>query len=354
MKINKTTHSRFSPQVFDSKTFGVNFSDHMLVCEYQDGKWGEPEVKPYGKLAFSPATHAFHYGQACFEGMKAFKGEQGEVYLFRPEKNFERINKSAERLGMPTIPESVFLDGLHTLIDIDRQWVSPTRGTSLYLRPVLFSTEEIISARGSSKFMFAIITSHAPNYYNKPLRVKVADYYSRAANGGVGFAKAAGNYAASFLPTTLAVKEGFDQIIWTDAATHQYFEEAGTMNIFVRINDTLITAPISERILNGITRDSLIRLAKDNGWNIEERKISVKEVYGAHKDGSLKEVFGCGTAVVLNNFSAIGYPEETLELPDTNDFEAWGPVLKKQMNDIQYGSAKDPYNWRVLVEEREY
>ncbi|QAR30929.1 branched-chain amino acid aminotransferase [Ornithobacterium rhinotracheale] len=352
MKIQKIEKSRLTPEVFESKVFGKTFADHMLICQYKDGKWGEPEIREFGNLSFSPATHAFHYGQACFEGMKAFKGENGEVYLFRPEKNFERINKSAERLGMVQIPEEVFLDGLKALIDVDRNWVPETYGTSLYIRPVLFSTEDVISARGSHEFLFAIICSYAPNYYNKPLRVKVADHYSRAANGGVGFAKAAGNYGASFYPTTLANEEGFDQIIWTDAATHQYFEEAGTMNIFVRIGDTLLTAPTSERILNGVTRDSLITLAKENGWNVEVRPVSVKEVYEAHKNGELKEVFGCGTAVVLNNFEAIGYPDEVLELPKLEDIDAWGPILKQQMNEIQYGKAEDPFGWRVLVEKK--
>lgn len=352
MKIQKVEKSRLTPSVFESNVFGKSFTDHMLICEYKNGKWGEPEIREFGKLSFSPATHAFHYGQACFEGMKAFKGENGDVYLFRPEKNFERINKSAERLGMVPIPEEVFMEGLKALIDVDRNWVPETYGTSLYIRPVFFSTEDVISARGSEEFIFAIICSFAPNYYNKPLRVKVADHYSRAANGGVGFAKAAGNYGASFYPTTLAKEEGFDQIIWTDAATHQYFEEAGTMNIFVRIGDTLLTAPTSERILNGVTRDSLITLAQKNGWNVEVRPVSVKEVYEAHKNGELKEVFGCGTAVVLNNFEAIGYPEEVLELPKLEEFEAFGPILKQQMNEIQYGKAEDPFGWRILVEKK--
>lgn len=351
MNIQKIEKTRLTPEVFESKSFGSTFADHMLICEYKEGNWGEPSIRPYGNISFSPAMHALHYGQACFEGMKAFKGENGDVYLFRPEKNFERINKSAERLGMPSIPKEVFIDGLKALVDIDRDWVPAKYGMSLYLRPVIFSTEEIISARGSENYIFAIITSVAPDYYNKPLRVKVADHYSRAANGGVGFAKAAGNYGASFYPTALAKEEGFDQVIWTDAATHTHLEEAGTMNVFVRINDTLITAPISDRILNGVTRNSLIQLAKINGWNVEERMIEVKEVYEASKNGTLKEVFGCGTAVVLNNFSAIGYVDKVMELPAIDE-NSWGAKLKKQMNEIQYGKVEDPLGWRVLVERK--
>ncbi|MCT7904537.1 Branched-chain-amino-acid transaminase 1 [Candidatus Ornithobacterium hominis] len=351
MRIENIEKTRLTADVFEEKNFGSSFSDHMLVCEFKENEWQEPVIKPYGQINFTPAMHALHYGQACFEGMKAFKGENGDVFLFRPEKNFERINKSAERLAMPAIPKEIFLDGLKALIDLDRAWVPSKYGMSLYIRPVIFSTEEIISARGSNSFMFVILTSIAPDYYNKPLRVKVADHYSRAANGGVGYAKAAGNYGASFYPTGLAKEEGFDQVIWTDAATHSYFEEAGTMNIFVRIEDKLLTAPISDRILNGVTRDSLILLAEKNGMTVEQRPIEVSEVYEANQNGSLKEVFGCGTAVVLNNFSAIGYTDKVMELPEITE-ESWGPQLKKQMNEIQYGIADDPFGWRVLVERK--
>lgn len=352
MQIEKIAKSRFTEAAHEIKSFGNTFPDHMLICEYKNGAWGEPKIIPFQDLKFSPAMQAIHYGQACFEGMKAYKDQNDDVFIFRPDKNFERINISAERLDMPAIPEEVFLGGLHTLLDIDRVWVPNKPGMSLYLRPFIFATESMIVARSSQEFMFAIVTAVAPDYYAKPLRVKIADRYSRAADGGVGFAKAAGNYAASFYPTRLAREEGFDQVIWTDAATHQYIEEAGTMNIFIRINDTLVTAPISERILNGVTRRSIIELAKKNGWNVEERQIKVDELKEAHKNGSLKEVFGCGTAVVLNIFSAIGYKDETLEVEELSDDKSWGKQLKKQLVGIQTNNAEDPFGWRVKIERK--
>src|SRR5690606_18742529 len=221
-----------------------------------------------------------------------------------------RLNKSAERLDMPQIPEDIFIDGLKALVDLDRQWVPAKYGMSLYLRPVMFAVEEAITARSSNEYLFAILTAVAPNYYNKPLSVKIADRYSRAANGGVGFAKAAGNYAGSFYPTHLAREEGYDQVVWTDDATHTFIEEAGTMNVMVRIGDKLLTAPTSERILDGVTRDSMLKLAEHNGIEVEVRKITVQEIYDAHKSGELKEVFGVGTAVVVNNYVAVGYGDE--------------------------------------------
>lgn len=350
MIIEKIKESNFTSDVFNIQTFGTAFADHMLLSWYKDGKWSEPIIKPYGKLDFTPAISVAHYGQGIFEGMKAYKSAEGEVFLFRPEKNFERLNKSAERLDMPHITEDIFIDGLKALVDLDRQWVPDTYGMSLYLRPVMFATEEAITARSANEYLFVILTAVAPNYYNKPLSVKIADRYSRAANGGVGFAKAAGNYAGSFYPTHLAREEGYDQIVWTDDATHTFIEEAGTMNVMVRIGDKLITAPTSERILNGVTRDSMLQLAEAQGWDVEVRKITVDEVYNAHKNGDLKEVFGVGTAVVVNNYVAVGYGDERLELPTLSPEESYGQILKKKLVDIQMGISEDPYGWRVKVE----
>lgn len=351
MIIEKIKESRFTPEVFNIDTFGTAFSDHMLLCWYKDGKWGEPIIKPYGKLDFTPAISVGHYGQGIFEGMKAYKGESGDVFLFRPEKNFERINKSAVRLDMPEIPENIFMEGLKALVDLDRQWVPAKEGMSLYLRPVMFATEEAITARSSHEYLFAILTAVAPNYYNKPLSVKIADRYSRAANGGVGFAKAAGNYAGSFYPTHLAREEGYDQVVWTDDATHTFIEEAGTMNVMVRIGDKLITAPTSERILDGVTRDSMLQLAEKLGIEVEVRKVTVQEVYDAHKKGDLKEVFGVGTAVVVNNYVAVGYGEEKLDLPDLAEDECYGKILKKELVSIQTGKKVDTFGWTLKVEE---
>lgn len=350
MIIEKIKDSRFTPEVFNINTFGTAFADHMLLCWYKDGKWGEPIIKPYGKLEFTPAISVSHYGQGIFEGMKAYKGKDDEVFLFRPEKNFERFNRSAVRLDMPQIPEEIFMDGLKALVDLDRDWVPAKYGMSLYLRPVMFATEEAITARSSNEYLFAILTAVAPNYYDKPLSVKIADRYSRAANGGVGFAKAAGNYAGSFYPTHMAREEGYDQVVWTDDATHTLIEEAGTMNVFVRINDKLLTAPTSERILNGVTRDSVLKLAEKLGIEVEVRPITVDEVYQSHKKGDLKEVFGVGTAVVVNNYMAVGYANERLELADLPEDESYGKILKKNLVDLQMGINEDPFGWRVKVE----
>lgn len=350
MIIEKIKDSRFTPEVFNINTFGTAFADHMLLCWYKDGKWGEPIIKPYGKLEFTPAISVSHYGQGIFEGMKAYKGKDDEVFLFRPEKNFERFNRSAVRLDMPQIPEEIFMDGLKALVDLDRDWVPAKYGMSLYLRPVMFATEEAITARSSNEYLFAILTAVAPNYYDKPLSVKIADRYSRAANGGVGFAKAAGNYAGSFYPTHMAREEGYDQVVWTDDATHTLIEEAGTMNVFVRIKDKLLTAPTSERILNGVTRDSVLKLAEKLGIEVEVRPITVEEVYQSHKKGDLKEVFGVGTAVVVNNYMAVGYANERLELADLPEDESYGKILKKNLVDLQMGIKEDPFGWRVKVE----
>lgn len=351
MIIQRSTNPRISTFDPNNFAFGNTFIDHMVICEYEDGKWGEPKLMPYGPLPFSPAMMGVNYGQACFEGMKAYKDKDGQVFLFRPEKNFERINKSAARLAIPAIPKEAFIDGLKALVDVDRDWIPQGEGTSLYIRPVVFATEEALKARISNKYMFAIVATPAQSYYTAPVSVKISDFYSRAANGGVGSAKAAGNYAASFYPTQLANDEGYEQIIWTDDATHEYFEESGTMNVFVRINDTIYTPPTSEKILDGVTRDSFIQLAKHRGIEVKVEPIAVKAVVEAHKNGTLKEVWGVGTAVVTSVFEALGYNGEKLELPKLADEESFALQLKKNLVDIQTNHAEDPFGWRVLVEK---
>lgn len=350
MIITKTENSRFPS--FDSTnfSFGNTFSDHMVICEYENGAWGEMKLMPYGALSFAPSMMGVHYGQAAFEGMKAYKDKNDEVFIFRPDKNFDRLNKSAVRLAMPEVTEEMFMGGLNALVDIDRDWVSYGEGFSMYLRPVIFATEEALQARISTKYMFAILATPAKNYYTAPIAVKVADYYSRSANGGVGYAKAAGNYGGSFYPTLLARQEGYDQVIWTDQS-HNYFEESGTMNIFVNINNTLITPKTSERILDGVTRDSFIQLANHHNIALEIRDLSVNEVYEAHKNGSLKEVFGVGTAVVMSLFNEIGYKNERLALPELSEDESLAKKLKKALVDLQCNLAEDSFGWRVKVEK---
>lgn len=352
MIIQKTTDSRIASFDPDNVGFGTVFTDHMLICEYENGAWGEPKIMPYGPLPFTPAMSAINYGQACFEGMKAYKDESGEVYLFRPDKNFARINKSATRLAMPEVPEEVFIGGLKALIDLDREWVPFGEGKSLYIRPLIFATEEALKAKMSSKYMFAIVCTPTQSYYTAPVSVKISDYYSRAASGGVGSAKAAGNYAGSFYPTKLANEEGFEQIIWTDDATHEYFEESGTMNVMVRIGDTLLTPKTSDKILDGVTRDSILKLAEKRNYKVEVRDVSVKEVVEAYRNGTLKEAWGVGTAVVTTTFKAIGYKDQIMELPQLSPEESFALTLKKDLIDIQTNKIEDNFNWRVLVEKK--
>lgn len=351
MIIEKSSNLRignFDPENFD---FGDHFIDHMVICEYENGQWNEPKLMPYGPLSFTPANMTFNYGQACFEGMKAYKDKEGNVFLFRPEKNFKRINKSAVRLAMPEVPEEVFMNGLKALMDVDRAWIPSGEGTSLYIRPLIFATEEALKARISNKYMFAIVATPVKSYYTKPVSVKISDYYSRAASGGVGAAKAAGNYAGAFYPTQLAIKEGYEQVIWTDDATHEYFEESGTMNVFVRINNTIYTPKTSDKILDGVTRDSFIQLAKRRGIEVVEGDVKVKDVLDAHAKGELKEVWGVGTAVVTSVFEALGYKDEKYELPKLPEGESYAMLLKKDLVDIQTNTAEDPFGWRVKVEE---
>ncbi len=348
MKIEKIAKSRIETVDFENIVFGSDFTDHMLICQYENKQWEEPKILPYQPLSFSPAAKVFHYGQAIFEGMKAYKDKKGGIWLFRPEDNFNRFNKSAERLAMPAIPKSVFMDGLKELLKLDKDWVIEGEDRSLYIRPFAIATEGTVSASDSNSYLFGVICSPAKPYYTaKKISVKIMDKYTRAANGGVGFAKAAGNYAAQFYPTKLAIKEGFDQVIWTDSNTHEYIEEAGTMNIFFRIGDKFITGPVSDTILDGITRKSIIELIKKRGLSIEERPIKITEIIEAHKKGSLKEIFGTGTAAVVTEVKSFGYKNEMYELPVIED--ALAPQLKKELEDIQRNISEDPYGWRVQV-----
>lgn len=353
MIIQKTQNPRISSFDPDNFSFGDTFTDHMIICEYSDGKWQDIKLVPYGPLQFSPAMMGLNYGQACFEGMKAYKDSNGDVFLFRVNKNFERINKSARRLAMPEVTEEMFVGGLKALVNLDRDWIPSGEGTSLYIRPLIFATEEVLKARISQKYIFAIVATPAKNYYSEPVSVKISEYYSRSANGGVGFAKAAGNYAASFYPTKMANEEGYEQVIWTDDSTHEYFEESGTMNVFVRINDTIYTPKTSEKILDGVTRDSFLKLAEKRGIKVVVDDVKVSDVVAAHRNGTLKEAWGVGTAVVTSQFKAIGYQDERLELPQLSAEESFALTLQKDLVDIQTNKAEDPFHWRVPVEKTE-
>ena len=348
LEIQKITQSKLPTVNFDEVGFGRIFTDHMFVCDYENGAWQTPKIVPYAPLQMDPSSRVFHYGQAVFEGMKAYKDDAGEVFLFRPEQNFERINTSAVRMAMPEFPKSYFFEGLTTLLQMDKEWIKSGEGNSLYIRPFVIATENNVMASESNAYKFLIICSPVQSYYTSgEVKVLIAEKYSRSANGGTGYAKAAGNYAGQFYPTNLAKKQGYQQVIWTDASTHSFMEEAGTMNVFFRVNDTLLTAPVSDRILDGITRKSLLAIAEKEGITTEVRPVKVEEIVAAAKNGSLKEIFGAGTAAVISPISGFGYQEKHYDLQKPEN--SYSDFFKKALTDIQYNKAADPFEWRYKI-----
>lgn len=345
--IKKASQSKISQVDFNNLPFGTVYSDHMMYCDYKDGEWQRPQIVPYGPMEFHPSAKVFHYGQAVFEGMKAFKDDDDQVWLFRPEKNFERINKSSIRLAIPEFPKSYFFDSLEALLEIDNEWVKKGQGNSLYIRPFVIATENGVAAAPSASYRFMIITCPAQAYYDKSVKVLFAEEFSRAASGGAGYAKAAGNYGAQFYPTQLARAKGYEQIIWTDANSHKYLEEAGTMNVFFRIKDKLLTSPISDRILNGVTRDSIIQLAKDNNIELEVAPVEVKRIVEAAENGELKEMFGAGTAAVVAQITGFEHQNKYHELPNVEN--PYSVFFKSKLQDIQYNRTEDPHGWRHRV-----
>ncbi|RTY87695.1 branched-chain amino acid aminotransferase [Flavobacterium sp. RSP49] len=344
--INAPT-SKINEVDFKNLSFGSVFSDHLFECDFKNGEWQQPVIKPYAPLLLDPSSRVFHYGQAIFEGMKAYKDENNDVWLFRPDQNYIRFNTSAVRMAMPEVPEDIFLNGLNQLLRLDEAWIKKGKGNALYIRPFMIATGTGVIANPSNEYKFMIILSPVSSYYSGDVKVIIAEHYSRAANGGIGAAKAAGNYAAQFYPTTLANKEGFQQIIWTDDATHTKLEEAGTMNVFFRINDTLLTAPVSERILDGVTRKTLIDLAKSEGITVEIRSVLVSELVEASKNGTLKEIFGAGTAAVVSPISGFSYQDVYHELPKIENTMAL--QLKTKLENIQNKLDADPFGWTVKV-----
>jgi branched-chain amino acid aminotransferase len=321
----------------------------MLVCDYKDGEWQTPEIVPFENFSMSPATSFMHYGQAIFEGVKAYRQPDGTVAVFRPYDNWKRMNVSAHRMGMPDIPEEIFMEGLRKLLEIDEAWVPGEPETSLYIRPFMMGMDEFIGVRSSETYRFAIITSPAGAYYNKPVRIYVQDKYVRAAKGGIGFTKAAGNYGASMLPAAEVRKMGYDQNLWTDAVENKYVQEIGTMNVFFIVDGEVLTPDLaSGTILAGVTRDSIITLLKENGITVVERPISIDELAQAQKEGRLTEAFGSGTAASMSFISDLTYKGEQLDLPPV---EKWtiAPMIKKQLDDIRYGHVEDTHGWRFKV-----
>lgn len=348
MRIERTSASNLAHVDFENLTFGSVFTDHMFVCKYKHEKWQEPEVIPYQPLSFEPSMSVLHYGQSVFEGMKAYKDDDDKVWLFRPDQNFKRINRSSERLQIPVFPENYFFEGLKTLLNLDKDWIKPGIGNSLYVRPFVFSSQACVQASPSKEYTFIIICCPVKAYYGAEVNVLIAEEFSRAADGGIGYTKAAGNYGAQFYPTALAQKQGYQQIVWTDAKSHEFLEEAGTMNIFFRIGDILLTAPTNDRILDGVTRKSVIQIARDSGIEVEVRPIKIGEIVKASENNSLKEMFGSGTAVVINPIKSFGYKGVNYKLPELEN--PFATQLKDNIMSIQYNLTEDPYGWRVAVD----
>lgn len=345
--VEKAATSKIDQIDFDNLAFGSVFSDHMLVCDYKNGIWETPKIVPYQPITLDPSSKIFHYGQSIFEGMKAYKDEKGAIFLFRPLDNHKRLNISAKRLSIPELPEAYFMEGLTKLLQLDEAFIPTKEGSSLYIRPFIFASGKGFHASPADAYKFIIACAPSGAYFSGKVKVLIEQTYSRSANGGVGYAKAGGNYAGQFYPTQLAIEKGYNQVIWTDDTEHEYIEEAGAMNIFIRINDTLITGPTSDRILDGITRKSILKIAADQGIATEVRKISVTEVVEAAKQGTLKEMFGAGTAAVISPISAFGYKDQDYDLPQLEN--SYGSKLKKIITDIQYNKSADKYGWRFKV-----
>ena len=347
ISVTRTKQSGLAAVDFDHLPFGKTFSDHMFVADYRDGAWQDLRIVPFGRFEIHPSSMALHYGQAIFEGMKAFKSTDGQPLFFRPEQHALRLNRSAARMCMPAVPEALFLQALHQLVDLDQGWIPPQKGSALYIRPYMFANDEFLGVRPSETYRFIIFSGPVGPYYAEPVRLRAETEYIRAAIGGVGEAKAAGNYAAAMLPTQKAKEAGFDQVLWLDAKEHQYVQEVGTMNIFFVIDGKVVTPETSGAILRGITRDSLLRILKHQGYEVEERPVRIDELMEAGKAGRLTEIFGAGTAAVIAYVKELQYKGETVHVDQA--VAKVGPMLKEYVETLRNGTREDVFNWIVPV-----
>ena len=348
IKITKTNHSRLQETDFSNLPFGRTFSDHMFVADYIDGEWKNFEIVPYGEIGLSPAISALHYGQAFFEGIKAYKHADGQVTIFRPDKNAIRFNKSAERLCMPTLPEEIFVQSIAAVVDIDRDWVPSKAHHALYIRPFMFATDPYLGVAPSATYKYMVLIGPVGPYFSKTLRVKIETHYTRAAEGGMGYAKSAGNYGGSMLPAKKATEEGFDQLIWTDAKNHEYVEEMGAANVMFVLDGKLITPSTRDTILDGVTRDTVLTLAREWGMEVEERRVSVAEIIEGAKTGKLQDAFGAGTAATIAPVGSISYNGEEYFLSDPKTREFSQKVLS-DIDAIKYGRVADTHGWNYMV-----
>ncbi len=347
-KVTKVERSKLKDLPLENIPFGKFFTDHMLEADYENGEWKNVEIKPYQPLVMSPSIAALHYGQAIFEGIKAYKDANGEAYIFRPHDNHKRFNISAARLEMPAVPEDIFIEGMRQLIDLDKNWIPAKPDHALYIRPFMFSSEEVIGVKPSDTYKFLIILSPTGPYYSKPMRIYAEQKYTRAAPGGVGYAKVAGNYASSLLAASEARKLGYDQVLWTDAFEHKYAEEIGTMNVFFIVDGKAVTPDLSTgTILDGITRKSAMTIMKDMGIEVEERRVNLEEIVDAYKKGLVTEVFGTGTAATISIIQELRYKDEVMVFNE----QQWkvGPEMKNRMDAIKNREAEDRYGWMFKV-----
>jgi len=348
MPVQRAYETRLHEVDWDDLEFGKYFTDHMLICDYADDEWGEPQIIPFGDLQLSPVALALHYGQTIFEGMKAFRMEDGAVNIFRPYKHYERLSLSAERLCMPVVPQEIFIEGLRRLVELDKAWVPAEAGSALYIRPFMIATEARLRVKVSNAYRFIVVASPVGSYFQQPLRVKVERDFVRASRGGTGYAKCGGNYGASMYPTQRAREEGYDQVLWTDGKENRFIEESGAMNVFFILDGTLATPPLSDSILDGVTRDSLLKLAIRDGIPVAERPVDVEELKAAFAGGRISEAFGSGTAAVISPVGVIGIDGKDHALPAAGEAGV-GTRLKAALENIRYGRAADTENWNFIV-----
>lgn len=348
LPVTKIERSKLKDTPLENIPFGKYFTDYMLEADYENGEWKNAEIKPYQPLILNPALAALHYGQSIFEGIKAYRLANGDISIFRPYDNFQRFNISAERMQMPVVPAELFIEGMRQLIALDKNWIPDKKDHALYIRPFMFASDEVIGVKPSDTYKFLILLSPTGPYYADPMRIYVEENYTRAAPGGVGFAKVAGNYGGSMLATAEARKKGYDQVLWTDAAEHKYVQEIGTMNVFFIVGNSAWTPDLeNSTILAGVTRDSAIKVLKAMGYEVEERPVNIDEICEAYRNGNLKEVFGTGTAATISMIRELRYQEFVMKFDEAN----WvaGPALKKKLDAIREGKAEDPYGWLLKV-----
>ncbi|MFY0603756.1 MAG: branched-chain amino acid aminotransferase [Flavobacteriaceae bacterium] len=349
ISITKVEKSKVEGLDFNNIPLGTTFTDHMFICDYADGKWGIPRIQPLELIPTHPAAMALHYGQAIFEGMKATVDTNGNPMLFRADKNAARLNFSADRMGMPSFPEELFVEGLKQLVAIEQNWIPPQEGSALYLRPFMYADEPFIGMRAANNFKFIIMASPAGPFFTKRIKLYAETKYIRAAEGGTGEAKAAGNYAAAIRPTEIAKSKGYDQVLWLDAIEHKYIQEVGTMNIFFKIDGNFITPKRDGAILDGITRMSVIDVLRHKGYQVIERPITIDEIEEASNNGTLEEAFGTGTAVGIAYIQEIGMNEKTIHVSDESPV---GLDINDTLNAIKTGKIEDLFNWMIKIENQ--